>query len=100
MSTIERQYVSPLLHESKYRQINFNLVNLLTKFLHEIPPNVRAVDVIHTFSRFGAIASISSMNIIAGEFFSASSKAKRQKHSNNLIDKHSQIHVVQALEYL
>ena len=28
-----------------------------------------------TFSRFGAMASISSINMIAGEFFSASSNA-------------------------
>ena len=35
------------------------------------------------FSRFGAIESISSMKMIAGEFFSASSKAFRRLDSDS-----------------
>ncbi|KAJ7052418.1 cell division control protein 48 [Mycena amicta] len=37
-----------------------------------------SADLQHTFSRFGAIESISSMKMIAGEFFSASSNAFRR----------------------
>jgi hypothetical protein len=36
---------------------------------------IREMHTIHTFSRFGAIESISSMKMIAGLFFSASSNA-------------------------
>ncbi|KAJ7917098.1 cell division control protein 48 [Mycena leptocephala] len=53
------------------------LAAMTTMFECAFSPSMR-IEVYRTFSRLGAMESISSMKMIAGEFFSASSNAFRR----------------------